>query len=289
MKVSVLTITYNHEEFIAQAIDSFLMQQVNFDYEIVIGEDCSTDNTRDIVINYQKKYPDKIRALLPEKNLGMQKNFLQTLKACQGKYIALCEGDDYWTDPLKLQKQVDFLEANSNFALCFHNAKIESTRSGQFMEWIMHERLEKDVFETKDLLRQWFIPTASILFRKYNDFVFPDFFLHCDSGDIPLLLLLSLKGNFKYLNQVMSVYRLQDNGVSLTHKDYRKVISMVYIYQNFNIYTNYRYNDEIMNAIVHEFNTHLPEIRELKELKAKSTFSYKMNQKIKNAIHRFRL
>lgn len=117
MKVSVLMITYNHEKFIAQAIDSILMQQVNFDYEIVIGEDCSTDGTRAIVIQYQKEYPDKIRLLLPEENLGMHKNFVQTFRACQGEYIALLEGDDYWTSPRKLQKQVDFFRLSSG--MCY--------------------------------------------------------------------------------------------------------------------------------------------------------------------------
>src|SRR3712207_1086613 len=102
MKVSVLMLAYNHEKFIAQALDSALMQQVNFDYEIVIGEDCSTDNTRDILIRYQKEYPHRIRLLLPEKNLGMHDNLIQTFKACRGDYIAFLEGDDYWTSPNKL-------------------------------------------------------------------------------------------------------------------------------------------------------------------------------------------
>lgn len=113
--VSVWMITYNHEKFIAQAIDSVIMQKTNFDYEIVIGEDCSTDRTREIVLEYKAKHPDKFKLLLQEKNVGMMQNFIVTLKTCNGKYIALLEGDDYWTDPLKLQKQVDFLQANLVF------------------------------------------------------------------------------------------------------------------------------------------------------------------------------
>ena len=89
IKASVLMVTYNHQEFIAQALDSVLMQEVDFEYEIIIGEDCSTDNTRQIVIDYQRKYPDKIRLLLPEVNLGAHENFIATYKACNGKYIAL--------------------------------------------------------------------------------------------------------------------------------------------------------------------------------------------------------
>src|SRR4030067_128381 len=117
MKVSVIVITYNHEEFICQSLDSILMQDVNFEYEIVIGEDCSTDKTRDILLDYQKNYPDKIRLILSEKNRGLIANFVQTYKSCSGEYIATIDGDDYWTSSQKLQKQVDFLDNNLDYAM----------------------------------------------------------------------------------------------------------------------------------------------------------------------------
>src|SRR5690554_2111531 len=119
--VSVFCVSYNHEQFIAQALDGFIMQQVDFDFEIVISDDCSTDNTRAIIEKYKNKYPHVFKDVSPQKNLGMQKNWMHTLSACTGTYIALCEGDDYWTDPNKLQKQVDFLEANEEYSLCVHN------------------------------------------------------------------------------------------------------------------------------------------------------------------------
>ena len=102
-------ITYNHEKFIAEAIEGVVMQKTNFQFELVIGEDCSTDNTRAICIEYQKKYPDIIRLRLPETNQGMMLNWINNINSGRGKYIALCDGDDYWTDPYKLQKQVDFM------------------------------------------------------------------------------------------------------------------------------------------------------------------------------------
>ena len=105
-KVSVLMITYNHEPFIAEAIESVLMQQTAFDFELVIGEDCSTDNTRDVVNAYATKLPETIKPLLHARNLGMLRNFATVYHACQGQYIAILEGDDYWTDSCKLQKQV---------------------------------------------------------------------------------------------------------------------------------------------------------------------------------------
>jgi glycosyltransferase involved in cell wall biosynthesis len=292
--VSICCITYNHENFIRQALDGFLMQKTSFPIEIIIHDDASTDNTANIIREYQAKHPHLIKPILQTENQYSQgkKVFPITFKETQGKYISPCEGDDYWTDPLKLQKQVDFLEANPDFAICFHNSKIEDHKSREYKEWIMHKNLEKSVFETKDILCQWFIPTASILFRKYDDFVFPEWYQHCDSGDIVLLLLLSLRGKFKYINEVMSVYRLHDQGISNTHIGYKKVIAMAFIYQNFNIYTNYKYHHEIMDAIVYEFHTHLPEIRELKNMQLTletlpmSFIIYALKQKIVNNFNK---
>ena len=107
-KVSVLMITYNQERYISQAIESVLSQQTDFSYEIVVGEDFSTDNTREVCREYQQRYPDKIRLLERDKNLGMAGNFLSTFKECNGQYLAVLEGDDYWVNPHKLQSQVDF-------------------------------------------------------------------------------------------------------------------------------------------------------------------------------------
>ena len=115
--VSVKMLTYNHELYIGQAIQGVLQQKTNFPFELVIGEDCSTDSTREIVFDYQKKYPDIIMVITSDKNVGANKNSKRTTKACRGKYIAFCEGDDYWTDPYKLHKQVDFLEANPDYGM----------------------------------------------------------------------------------------------------------------------------------------------------------------------------
>ena len=116
--ISVVMLAYNHEKYIIQAIEGVLMQQTTFPFELIIGEDCSTDNTRQICIEYREKYPDIIRLLLPENNLGVVQNSNNTIAATRGKYMAFCEGDDYWTDPLKLQKQVDFLESNPDYSIC---------------------------------------------------------------------------------------------------------------------------------------------------------------------------
>ena len=124
--LSIACVTYNHELYIRQCLDSFLMQKTNFLFEIVIGEDCSTDNTGSIVTEYARKYPEIIKARCNKKNIGVQENSLLVFRDCTGKYIALCDGDDYWTDPYKLQKQVDFLEANKDFVICFHQIRIRN-------------------------------------------------------------------------------------------------------------------------------------------------------------------
>src|SRR5215208_3554649 len=125
--VSVSVITYNHERFIVQALESILIQKVNFKYEVIIGDDCSTDNTRKILEEYAVKYPDRIKLILHEKKgegIPGKLNFISTIEAARGKYIALLDGDDFWTDESKLQKQVDFLEKNPGYSICFHKASI---------------------------------------------------------------------------------------------------------------------------------------------------------------------
>src|SRR6516164_8232942 len=117
--VSVFMITYNHGKYISEAIESIVSQKTNFEFELVIGEDCGPDDTRAICEQYAAKYPDIINLLPSDKNYGPMGNTIRVMYACTGKYVALCEGDDYWTDPYKLQKQVDFLEANPDFSICF--------------------------------------------------------------------------------------------------------------------------------------------------------------------------
>jgi glycosyltransferase involved in cell wall biosynthesis len=260
-KVSVHMITYNHEKFIAQAIESVLMQETDFPVELIIGEDCSTDNTRQIVKNYAEKYPNVIRALLPKRNLGMQRNSIAVFAACRGQYIACLEGDDFWTDKLKLKIQVSKFLEDAGLAVCFHNAMLKNTRNGADSECVFHAKLDREIFYTKDLLCQWFIPTASIMFKNYADFKFPAWFYDCQSGDIPLLLLLSLHGHVKYVDRVMSTYRLHDQGISLTHVGYDKVIGMIHMYQCFNIYTHRKFSKEIKEAIIGEIRSHLPDLQ----------------------------
>jgi glycosyltransferase involved in cell wall biosynthesis len=264
--ISICLLTYNHQSYIQQALDSVAAQATQVPIEIVIGDDSSDDGTTQMVLQFQRNHPETVHVLLAKQNLGCHTgngrlNLLRTLGACRGQYVALLEGDDYWIDSSKLQKQLNFLERHEDFVLCFHNARLLSTRSGHHFDRLMHEGLETDVFQTRDLLRQWFIPSASIFFRRYEGFEFPEWFLHVQSGDIALLLLISLRGSFKYLDEAMSVYRLHDKGLSTTHFGHRKAIGMAFLYQNFNIETRYEFDSEVTDAIVGEFNQHLPELQ----------------------------
>lgn len=288
MTLSVCCITYQHEEFIGRALESFVSQQTNFDFEIIICDDCSKDATREICEKFKNKYPDKIKLHLNESNVGMMRNFIQALKMCTGKYIALCEGDDYWTSSNKLQKQVDFLETNPEYVLCFHNALVINERVKPTEEHPLISSLDKTSFETPDIITQWFIPTASIVFKK-QALKFPDWFENAEIGDIPLLLIVSLAGSFKYINEIMSVWHLHPGGISGKFTDYKKAIAMTFIYQSFNIYTNFRYNEKIIQEIKYEWHRYV--INELLEKKEKEILDLvharSLKERILNLTQRF--
>jgi len=214
MKVSVSMITYNHEKFIAKALDSILMQRTNFDYEIVVGEDCSTDNTRNILLGYQERFPDKLRLFLNEQNIGMHRNNEQTLESCKGEYVAILEGDDYWTSPDKLQKQVDFLDKHPECVICFHNV-MEFYEDGSREPHPFHENLKKEVFTVEDLLAGNFIPTLSSMFRNGITKV-PELFSLLPMGDWPFHIFTALHGKIGYINEVMAVHVHHREGVWFT-------------------------------------------------------------------------
>jgi len=205
-------ISFNHEKFIAQALDSVLMQEVDFDYEIVVGEDCSTDHTREIVEEYQQKHPNKIQVLLSEKNLGMLRNFVKTYKACRGQYIALLEGDDYWTSRNKLQKQVNFLDTHLECTECFHNVNVIYD-SCPDKNHPFHRLKLKRYFTLKDVVSRHFIPTCSTMFRNGLFKDFPDWYYTMPMGDWPLHVLNAEHGYVGYINELLGTYRVHKGGL----------------------------------------------------------------------------
>jgi len=210
-KVSVCMIVYNHEDFIEEAINGVLSQKTNFDVEFVISNDASTDNSDKVILDLiQDTRGIKINYFNHIKNKGMMENFIFSLEKCQGKYIALCEGDDYWTDPLKLQKQVDFLEGNPDYGICFHNVAIFD----QANQKIIEDNITREVKETTDineLAKGNFIHTPSVMLR--NDFVIPDWFKDSPIGDWTLYMLAIKSRKIKKLDEIMVVYRMHDTSV----------------------------------------------------------------------------
>jgi len=268
-KVSVCMITYGHEKFIVEAINGVLMQECNFEIELIIANDFSLDNTNKIVNSFIETHPRGhfIKYTMHSKNMGMMPNFIWALEKCKGKYTALCEGDDYWTDPLKLQKQIDFLENNKDYILSFHDVNVNNTRKNSINNYRMIGFLKNNNLETEDLLKPWFIPTCSVVFRKSEKFSLPKWFHLSANGDMALLLLLSLEGKFKYLNEIMGVYRMHDNGISVSYTGYSNIFSKIHLYQNFNEYTNKKFETKLHQAMKSEIHAHLPEFHELRRLR----------------------
>ncbi len=249
--VSISMITYNHEKFIAQAIEGVLMQQVNFEYELVIGEDCSTDSTKDIVIGHQKKYGDKIKLILHEHNVGMQKNGVCTLNTClnsRAKYIAVCEGDDYWTDPHKLQKQVDFLEKNPDCSACFHNVNVlyEDTKE---VTHPFHLAPLKGFFCLEDVVLNNFIPTCSTMFRNQLPNPFPEWYYSMPIGDWPLHILNAEHGNYGYLNEILGVYRVHKNSMWSSKDPVHNCEKTIHAAEMINRYYDYKFDVGIKRNI----------------------------------------
>ena len=211
-RVSVDMITYNHEKFIVQAIESVLMQETDFPVELIIGEDCSTDGTRRIVKVYAEKYPNVIRALLPEHNLGMLKNGTEVMRACRGKYVAYCEGDDYWTDPEKLQRQVDLMEAHPELALCHHTVNYVTWEGGR-MKVLKTFPPESDrvTRQASDLIGRNFIQTCSLVVRRAYLPARDAGFQSLKLGDWPMCYLAAEHGGIGFLDTVMADYRVHGN------------------------------------------------------------------------------
>jgi len=204
-------ITYGHEKFIEQAVNGVLMQKCDFKFELVLGNDASPDKTDIIVEKILQNHPQagRIKYLRHGKNIGMSSNFLTTLQRCSGKYIALCDGDDYWTDPTKLQRQVDFMEDNRECSFCFHKASkilgIDEKHSG-----VYPEKFTVSVIDATQFFQITTIPTASVVYR--NEIVFPKL-LHSHPDFLLYCTLLS-KGLAGFVDRNMSVYRLHEGGVS---------------------------------------------------------------------------
>lgn len=214
--VSISCITYNHAQFIRRCLDSFLMQKTNFAFEVLIHDDCSTDGTTEIIKEYEAKYPNIIKPIYENENQYAQGKPIGSdvwnYPRAQGKYIAFCEGDDYWTDMFKLQKQVDFLENNQDYSMCFHRAKIVGDLSVKTDLDI--SKIGNRDYSGQELFDNWIVPTASILARtEYVLQKVKDKQLVVN-GDIIIVLSCASKGKIRGFADIMSAYRIHAGGIT---------------------------------------------------------------------------
>lgn len=256
-------VTYNHEKYISKAIENVLNQKTNFDFELIIGEDCSTDNTRNIIEEFCKKKPNKIRLFSNDKNLGVIQNEINIIKASQGKYLALCEGDDYWTDPLKLQKQVDFLEANQDYGLvhsdvnhlnqktgelttAYNKTTNINIPSGNIFEFLMkpsHSIKTMTVCFRSDLFTKYYMGNETIMSSNWKMI------------DISIWLMFAYHSKINYMDEVMATYRLLPESMSRTnnivnlHKLHTKIYSIYYFFLD-----NFCNNKDLREAINLDYN-----------------------------------
>lgn len=209
-KVSVLMLTYNQEQYIDEAIRSVLLQQTDFDFELVIGNDASTDRTGEICSKWKEKYPEQIVLFNREKNLGLQRNFIQTYEQCQGTYIAICEGDDFWTDKHKLRKQADFLDSHPDYSTCFHRVINYYEDKGTKSLSNGGQKVDTDII---DLAGSNYISNVSSMFRHGLFGPLPEWFADVSTYDYAIHLLNAQYGKIHYMSKPMAVYRQHGSAI----------------------------------------------------------------------------
>ncbi|RIJ42777.1 glycosyltransferase [Pontibacter oryzae] len=248
-QVSVCIITYNHKNFIAQAIEGALNQVTNGSIEIIIGDDCSTDGTSDICLYYADKYKDKIKYYRSPTNIGMVGNWIDTIKKCEGKYIALCEGDDYWIDKYKLQKQVQFLNEHNDYVIAFHDCRIVD----EYNKIVKEERLGqkcKKILSSENIISGQLIPTNTVLFRNGLIEEYPDTIKDVPNVDIFIFALLGQYGKAKFVEGIAhSAYRVHSGGVWSLQNEKYKQLQILKTYEKLLLVIDQKYKNLIKTKI----------------------------------------
>jgi glycosyltransferase involved in cell wall biosynthesis len=243
MKLSVLMLAYNHEPYIAQSIQSALDQRTDFEYEIVIGEDCSTDRTREVVKHFYLQNPKKIVPLLRDRNIGMMRNLIETLSFCRGTYIASLEGDDYWTSKDKLQQQVDFLDSHPDYAICCARSMVVD-ESGNRLDRV--NPIDKaGTYDVSDLLRHNFISTPTSVYRRSSLGTLPAWFHKMNYGDFATHVLAARSGKIQLLDAVLGAYRVQPGGAWSSASQKQRTLGLIRMYEGVNKGLDQKYESTI--------------------------------------------
>ncbi|HKF04097.1 MAG TPA: glycosyltransferase [Candidatus Sulfotelmatobacter sp.] len=241
-RVSVLVMTYNHERYISQALDSVLVQQTSFDWEVLVSEDCSTDQTRQIVKEYADRHPGLIRLILSEKNLHSNEVVARGILAAEGQYLALLDGDDYWLTSDKLQNQVDFMDRHPESTVCFHQSVVHDERT-QRPDWYWTPPHQKEISNLQDICMDNFIATSSTMFRRRAIQRPPEWYIaFFPITDWPLHILYAEQGTIGYLPKTMSVYRYHEGGAYSGWTQSRKEEEAYRLYQRLDDVFGRRYH-----------------------------------------------
>lgn len=283
MKVSICMITYNHQDYLEDAINGVLMQITDFEYELIISNDNSTDNSDIIIKNYLKNhiYKDKVNYINNERNIGMMPNFINTLEKCKGDYVAICEGDDYWIDKYKLQKQVDFLDKNNDFSICFHKIKTQD-KEGIKDDFI--ENNHKQVTTIYDLAKGNYIHTCSVMYRNNLFEKFPEYFNISPIGDYYLHLLNSQYGKIYCFDDIMAIYRIHDTSYWSSKKQQERENIWINFLENIKTTFSTEIQIELDKQIQFYLNSHIELKRhneEIENIKLKNNFFSKLTNSIK--------
>ncbi len=252
--VDVMMPVYNHERYIAQAIESIATQKTNFRFRLFVADDCSKDNSRSIITKYAGLYPDIVKPVFHEKNLGASANGKYLNSLAKSKYVAICEGDDYWIDPYKLQKQVDFLEANPDYTICFTDVEILNER-GVFADEYF-QRKDGDTYTIEDFILsvQNIIPTPTIVFRNLLPNPMPDFYLDTIGADRLIQICIAHHGKAKHLKEKTAMYRDHSQGLTKSKElEERGLKAKMSLYKNLNKYFDYKY-DAIFRKRLFDFS-----------------------------------
>lgn len=247
MKISVIITSYNHEKYIAQCVDSILAQKGDFEMEIVVGDDCSRDRTGAILEGYRQKHPNLIRILHDDKNLGITRNLKRCLDACTGEFIAICEGDDYWTDPYKLQKQSQYLRARPDFAMCFSTLNLYYEAENKFVLFEDQLKFPRDEVNIHDLIKNNLIGNFSCCMyrtkavRKLSPRLF-EFF----TVDWMFNMAISQIGRIGYIRESLSVYRKHDSGAWTGKTQVQQATELLILIDTYNHFLQYRYNADFL-------------------------------------------
>ncbi len=228
--IDIMFLTYNHEEYVEQALNSILMQKTKYKYRIIVGEDASTDNTRKIILKYYHQYPDRFTLILWNENVGVEKNVHRLVTMCKARYIMTLEGDDYWTDPLKLEKQISFLEQHNEFIGIAHNVRCVDV-SGKLLHKDYHAYpiQEDHVYGKIQALNYELVShTSSIIYRNFwRDWGRKDYMAYhqCHAnGDLKVSIYLGLIGKIFYSREIMADHRRIFSGSSWTAQHYNRNI-----------------------------------------------------------------